>query len=53
MKIAKKHSHLNGEEWLLVHEKNAYQEILDTIQMIDAEECRTNAKRNVERHRLL
>lgn len=41
MKVAKKYSHLNGEEWLLVHEKDTYQEILDVIQAIDAEECRT------------
>jgi len=42
MKIAKKHSHLNGEEWLLVHEKATYQEILDVIADIDAEKCRAN-----------
>ena len=41
MKVAKKHSHLNGEEWLLVHEKETYQEILDVIEAIDAEYCRT------------
>lgn len=41
MKIAKKHSHLNGEEWLLVHEKDTYQEIIDVIEDIDAEKCRT------------
>ena len=41
MKVAKKHSHLNGEEWLLVHKKDTYQEILDVIQAIDAEKCRT------------
>lgn len=41
MKVAKKHSHLNGEEWLLVHEKEAYEEILAVIDAIDAEACRT------------
>jgi hypothetical protein len=41
MKVGKKHSHLNGEEWLLVHEKDTYQEILDVIQDIDVEKCRT------------
>jgi hypothetical protein len=41
MKIARKHSHLNGEEWLLVHEKDTYQEILKVIQSVDAEKCRT------------
>ncbi|MCC6605953.1 MAG: restriction endonuclease [Anaerolineae bacterium] len=41
MKITKKYSHLNGEEWLLVHEKEVYQEILDIIRSVDAEKCRT------------
>jgi hypothetical protein len=41
MKVAKKHSHLNGEEWLLVHEADTYQEILRVIEDIDAEQCRT------------
>ncbi|MFH1929212.1 MAG: BglII/BstYI family type II restriction endonuclease [Chloroflexota bacterium] len=41
MRIGSKYSHLNGEEWLLVHEKDSYQEILDVISSIDAEECRT------------
>ncbi len=41
MRIAKKYSHLNGEEWLLVHENDAYQEVLDVVQAIDAEKCRT------------
>lgn len=45
MKVAKKHSHLNGEEWLLVHEKEAYQEILNVIESIDAEVCRTKISR--------
>jgi hypothetical protein len=41
MRLAKKYSHLNGEEWLLVHEKETYQEIFDVIGAIDAEQCRT------------
>lgn len=41
MKITKKYSHLNGEEWLLVHQKECYQDILDVIDAIDAEKCRT------------
>jgi hypothetical protein len=41
MRVAKKYSHLNGEEWLLVHEKGTYQELLDVIEAIDAEKCRT------------
>lgn len=41
MKIAKKYSHLNGEEWLLVHEKETYEEILSVIAAVDAERCYT------------
>jgi chlorite dismutase len=41
MRVAKKYSHLNGEEWLLVHEEDTYQEIIDVIRAIDAERCRT------------
>lgn len=36
MKIAQKYSHLNGEEYLIVHHKKLYKEIVDTIQSIDA-----------------
>lgn len=34
MKIAQKYSHLNGEEYLLVHHKKLYKEIIDTIRSI-------------------
>ncbi len=47
MKIAKTHSHLNGEEWLLVHEREAYDEIQAVIEDIDAEECRTKVSKEV------
>lgn len=36
MKIAQKYSHLNGEEYLLVHHKKLYKEIIDIIESIDA-----------------
>jgi hypothetical protein len=45
MRVAKKHSHLNGEEWLVVHESECYQEILHVVESIDAEECRTKISR--------
>jgi hypothetical protein len=45
MNVAKKHSHLNGEEWLLVHQKLCYEEILHVIDSIDAETCRTKISR--------
>lgn len=45
MKVAQKYSHLNGEEWLIVHEEECYQEILNVINSIDAENCRTKISR--------
>lgn len=41
MKIATKYSHLNGEEFLIVHHKAVYQEILKTIAEINADKFRT------------
>lgn len=41
MKIAQKYSHLNGEEYLLVHHKKLYEEIKEVIFSIDAENHRT------------
>jgi len=45
MRIGRKYSHLNGEEWLLVHASDAYEEILDVVHSIDAEKCRTKTSR--------
>lgn len=36
MKISQKYSHLNGEEYLIVHHKNLYEEIKKTIESINA-----------------
>jgi len=41
MKIAQKYSHLNGEEYLIVHHNKLYQEIKDVIASIDADTFRT------------
>jgi hypothetical protein len=41
MRIAQKYSHLNGEEYLIVHHNNLYEEIKDVIANIDAEQFRT------------
>jgi Restriction endonuclease BglII len=41
MKIAQKYSHLNGEEYLIVHHNNLYNEIKEVIANIDAEKLRT------------
>lgn len=47
MKIAQKYSHLNGEEYLIVHHKKLYKEIVGVIQSIDASVLRT--KRSEEK----
>lgn len=36
MKIDQKYSHLNGEEYLIVHHKKLYDEIINVIESIDA-----------------
>lgn len=49
MKISKKYSHLNGEEWLLVHEPELHQEIFATIAAVDAAKCRTKLSQEKNR----
>lgn len=41
MKIAKTYSHLNGEEYLIVHYNHLYKEIKSVISAIDADNFRT------------
>ncbi|PIU69353.1 restriction endonuclease [candidate division WWE3 bacterium CG06_land_8_20_14_3_00_42_16] len=41
MKIAQKYSHLNGEEYLIVHHKKLYHEIINTIKSISADKFMT------------
>ncbi len=41
MKISQKYSHLNGEEYLIVHHNDLYNEIKQIINNIDAEQFRT------------
>lgn len=41
MKIAQRYSHLNGEEYLIVHQNNLYKEIKEVIARIDANKLRT------------
>lgn len=45
MKIAQTYSHLNGEEYLIVHHNKLYQEIKDVIAGIDANEYRTKVSK--------
>jgi len=41
MKISQKYSHLNGEEYLIVHHNNLYEEMMKVIESIDAKEFLT------------
>ncbi len=41
MKISQKYSHLNGEEYLIVHHKKLYKEIKEVISSIDAGKFKT------------
>ena len=45
MRVAARYSHLNGEEFLLVHRKELWEEILEVIDSVDAEACRTKVSR--------
>lgn len=50
MRIVERYSHLNGEEFLLVHSPDLWQEIKDVITSVDAEACKTKVSR--ERNRV-
>jgi hypothetical protein len=41
MKIAALHSHLNGHEWMLVHQKALWKEIEQIVASVDAEKFKT------------
>lgn len=41
MKITQKYSHLNGEEYLIVHHRKLYKEIQAVIQAVDANKLKT------------
>jgi hypothetical protein len=45
MKIAQKYSHLNGEEYLIVHHNKLYEEIQNIIKSIDASKFKTKKVR--------
>lgn len=45
MRIGAKYSHLNGEEYLIVHHNELWHEIRDVIDSVDASECRTKISR--------
>ena len=45
MKVAARYSHLNGEEFLLVHRRELWNEVLEIVESVDAEACRTKVSR--------
>lgn len=49
MKIAQKYSHLNGEEYLIVHHNDLYEEIKDVIASIDADDFRTKISKEIRK----
>jgi hypothetical protein len=54
VRIAQYHSHLNGYEWLLVHHREVWREIEETINRIDATKYKTKvSKEKTMRGRLL
>ncbi len=45
MRIGAKYSHLNGEEYLLVHKPKLWQEVQSVISGVDATACKTKVSR--------
>lgn len=45
MKIGAKYSHLNGLEWMIVHQKKVWKEIRDVLESINAEKYRTKVSK--------
>lgn len=49
MKIAQKYSHLNGEEYLMVHHRRLYTEIKGIIDSIDADDYKTKESKEARK----
>jgi len=49
MKIAHRYSHLNGEEYLIVHHNKLYEEIKEIISGIDAKKFRTKVSKEARK----
>jgi len=49
MRIVHQYSHLNGWEFLQVHHKPLWREIISVIKTVDAESCRTKVSREVRK----
>jgi hypothetical protein len=50
MKIVETYSHLNGEEYLLVHHSVIYKEIKEVISAVDASKCMTKKSKEKTMH---
>ena len=50
MKIVETYSHLNGEEYLLVHRKDIYAELRSIIGKVDATQCVTKVSKEKTMH---
>ncbi len=49
MRIAQKYSHLNGEEYLIVHHNELYNEIKEVISSINADDFRTKISKEIRK----
>lgn len=49
MRVVERYSHLNGEEYLLVHRPMLWQEVLDVIESVDAQACRNKISQEKSR----
>jgi hypothetical protein len=45
MKIIETYSHLNGLEFLLVHQPNLWQDLIEVVASVDAEACKTKVSK--------
>lgn len=50
MRVVERYSHLNGEEFLLVHRRDLWLEILDVIKSVDATSCRVKRSQEKRKH---
>ncbi|MDP2301044.1 MAG: BglII/BstYI family type II restriction endonuclease [Ignavibacteria bacterium] len=49
MKIAQKYSHLNGEEYLIVHHNNLYKEIKSYVKSVNADDFKTKVSEEIRK----
>lgn len=53
MKVTQRYSHLNGEEFLIVHKKDLYDEVHEVIAAVDASSFKTKVSREQGREGIL